>query len=49
MKEFNIVETEESNHEDQLFQITYKGIVLPVLTKSECRHFIEKIDNKIAN
>ena len=49
MKKFKIVETAESTYEDPIYQVTFKGKEYPPMTRSECRHFIEVIDNKIAH
>mgnify|MGYP003624346990 FL=1 len=49
MKTFQIVETAESTYEDPIYQVTFKGVEYPPMTRSECRFFIEKVDNKIAH
>jgi hypothetical protein len=43
-----VKEAKNSTHENPIYAITVKGVTFN-LTRSECRQFIQIIDNNIAN
>ena len=48
MKIVTIVETPASTYNDPIYQISVDGYEYPSMNRTECKYFIEKVNNKIS-